>query len=359
MISLHNGDLDVLLHEPSDGYYQGTRFDRSGVFGGIRFRGVELCDQWFERYDPFMHDAVLGPAEEFTPQFLSFSGNTLKQSELSVGVPGKAPELAFLPDIDSCGAISSTPTRTTVLKDSDNLILKIGVGLLKPDGQPYDRFRRYEIIDPGEWSMEQEGDDVRYRHTLRGYYIYNKEVRVLSGNSFEISHELTACDVPLKGEVYNHNFFTLGLLSVGPGREITFPCPVTGDWRAQYDSIALAPEGFRFSRTLQKGESVYMGNIRAKDVLPSRSKCFPPEKRSENTSPTPAKDVFCGTPYEFILRETGLAGIIPTVHVRGNVPITHSVMWSNHRIACFEPYNAYDIGPGESFRWIIRYALSL
>ena len=296
MKELKNGDLCVQLHEPGDGFYRGTRFDYSGVFAGVQYRGIEFCAPWYERYDPFMHDAVLGPAEEFSPIFLPLCHTEAPQGP----------------------SVSHT-------------ILKIGVGLLKADSAPYDRFHLYEIIDPGEWTVEQEADTVRFTHIVRGYYKYVKEVRLLGGNSFEISHALTA-EVPLEGDVYNHNFFTLGLLSVGPGRCIDFPFHASGDWRAPYDSVALTPQGFRFSRTLQKGESVYMGNIRAKTQ---------------------------GTPYELTIRETGLEGITPTVHVHGSVPIDHCVMWSNHRISCIEPYNTFSIDPGQTHHWSLRYTIDL
>ena len=59
--------MTLELHHPLDGYYQGTRFDRSGVFKSLVFKGVEMCGEWFQKYSPTMHDAVLGPAEEFSP----------------------------------------------------------------------------------------------------------------------------------------------------------------------------------------------------------------------------------------------------------------------------------------------------
>lgn len=279
--------LRLSLHEPTDGFYQGTRFDRSGVFGSVSFGGMEFCAPWYERYDPFMHDAVLGPAEEFSPVFL----------------PSGA-------------------------------VLKIGVGLLKADDAPYDRFHLYEVEDQGEWSVQQEENAVRFCHVMRGYYNYIKEVRLLGGNSFEISHELSACEAQLDGDVYNHNFFTLGLLATGPGRHIDLPCRVVGDWRAPYESVALTPQGFRFSRILQKGESVFMGNIKAEAFE-------------------------TGTPYELSIRETGLPGVTPTVHVQGSVPIDRSVMWANHRIACIEPYNTFRIAPSRTHSWTVRYTLEL
>ena len=308
MKSISCDSLRLSLHEPLDGFYQGTRFDRSGVFGSVSFGGVEFCAPWYERYDPFMHDAVLGPAEEFSPIFLP------------------APS-------------------------GPKAVLKIGVGLLRlPDDGPYDRFRLYEIADPGEWSLENTADSVSFCHVVPGYYKYIKKVRLLSGSSFEISHELFASEGQLEGDVYNHNFFTLGLLATSTGRQIDFPYQANGDWRAEYDSVSLeasAPEaphcppatGFRFHRALEKGESVYMGNIRA-------------------ASPV-------HTPYEILIRETALPGcaaparLTPTVHVHGSVPVLRSVMWANHRIACIEPYNAFSALTGHPFRWTIRYDLSL
>lgn len=165
-------------------------------------------------------------------------------------------------------------------------------------------------------------------------------------NSFEISHKL-ASELPLKGEVYNHNFFTMGLVSTGPGREIYLPYKAVGLWRAPYESVILgsidsklpmekadadsAVYGFRFIRTLKKGETVFIGDIHAASGT---------------------------TPYEVCIRETSLKGVTPTVHIRGTVPVSHSVMWSNHRIACIEPYNIFTALPGHPFHWSIRYTLS-
>ena len=65
---LSNDTLKAVLHEPLDGFYRGTRFDRSGVFDSISFKSVEIAGRWFSAYNPYMHDAVCGPAEEFSPR---------------------------------------------------------------------------------------------------------------------------------------------------------------------------------------------------------------------------------------------------------------------------------------------------
>ena len=59
-----------------------------------------------------------------------------------------------------------------------------------------------------------------------------------------------------------------------------------------------------------------------------------------------------GMPYAMTLREKDLS-----VQITGDVPVTHSVMWANHRIACLEPYSAFRSAPSHPFRWTIRYVL--
>lgn len=267
------------LHHPLDGYYEGTRFDRSGVFKSLVFKDMELCAPWFERYSPTMHDAVLGPAEEF--------------SLLAAGP----------------------------------YWLKPGVGLLAPESEPYDRFKLYTVIDPGRWEVEERGASTFFYHDLEGCYSYAKEIRILSERSFAIHHALNV-QIPWEGTVYNHNFFTMGKLETGPSRMIDFPFRPEGTWRTAYDSVAFSENGIRFTRRLREGESVYAGNIHQAGKT--------------------------GMPYEVTLHEGPLS-----ISIKGDVPVTHSVFWANHRIACVEPYNRLKAAPGETLRWTLRYQLNL
>ena len=295
MMELSTDSLQLKLHRPGDGFYEGTRFDRGGVFASLLFRGVEMAGAWFSAYSPTMHDAVQGPAEEFSV----------------IGFDGAAPGETFL---------------------------KIGVGLLRrPDDAPYDRFRLYEIVDPGRWEVVSAADRIRFRHVLEGWYAYEKEIILTGDSSFEIRHALQGF-VPLEGEVYNHNFFTFGKMAVGPSRQMDFPFRPAGDWRAVYDSVGFTDSGVRFSRPLAEGESVYTGNLHAS-----------------------GRD---GMPYDLTIRETAAdlssracRGIC--VHITGDVPVTHTVLWANHRIACLEPYNAFRTAPGSPCRWTVRYAFSV
>ena len=214
LLTLTTGRMEMRLHHPCDGFYQGTRFDRSGVFAGLLLDGRQLCAPWFEAYDPYAHDAVQGPAEEFSP------------------IPGPFPD-----------------TR-----------VKIGVGLLDAAQEGYDRFRLYPIRDAGQWTVHAAPASVTFRHRVEGLYLYTKEIRLTGPAAFEIQHTLEA-ETPLCGEVYNHNFFTMDRLQTGPGRELGFPFRPEGDWRSVYDSVTFTPSGVRFLRPLAAGESVYSGNI--------------------------------------------------------------------------------------------------
>jgi hypothetical protein len=56
----------LYLPDAQSGYYQGTRFDWSGVISSLEANGHSYFGQWFPRYDPKLHDAITGPVEEFT-----------------------------------------------------------------------------------------------------------------------------------------------------------------------------------------------------------------------------------------------------------------------------------------------------
>src|SRR6266704_1469151 len=55
----------LYLPDPAKGYYRATRFDWAGVIPRLEFKGHTYFGQWFEKYDPKIHDAIIGPVEEF------------------------------------------------------------------------------------------------------------------------------------------------------------------------------------------------------------------------------------------------------------------------------------------------------
>lgn len=294
MIRIGNDTLKITLHAPDGekGYYRSTRFDWAGVFESIEYRGCNYCEPWFEKYSPFSHDAVCGPAEEFSPIGLD---------DVEVGEP----------------------------------FLKIGVGMLEKMEGDYDRFKLHKILDPGKRSLEVTQDRISQRHVLEsdlGYaYDYQKEIILMGDDSFRISHRLVNNGTKaLKGDVYNHNFFTLGLRETGVSRQLDFPFKPEGDWRAEYSEVGFTDSGIRFTRTLQKGESVFTGNIHE------------------------AGKGLQGSPNGFTLTEQR-TGRGVSAHCAN--PMIKAVFWSYHLIACIEPYIGFDAEPGQTFTFDIDYKL--
>ena len=294
--SIFNNTLKLTLHAPDGvkGYYRGTRFDWAGVFESIEYRGCNYAEPWFENYSPVMHDAVCGPAEEFGPIGLD--------EAVEAGAP----------------------------------FLKIGVGILERIEGEYDRFKLHNILDEGRRTLCVTENSIVFGHFIAsetGYgYEYIKEISLTGPNAFRIGHRLKNTGrKPLAGNVYNHNFFTLGLMATGESRQLDFPFTPEGDWRAEYSEVGFKENGIRFTRTLQKGESVFTGNLHA------------------------AGCGLNGSPYGLKLRElqTGRA-----VAAKCAEPMVKAVFWSNHRIACIEPYIDYAVAPGETFDFAIDYTLS-
>lgn len=281
MIDLYNSGLEVVLCRPGE-YYKGTRFDHAGIFRRIVKDGYVFADEWFSHDDPFRHDRVCGLSEEFV---------TVDLENVPVG----------------------------------GLFCKPGVGLLRrPDDNPYDWFRLYEVVQPGEWNVEASRSSARYTHDLPGFYRYTKEIRLLDGSCLEIIHSMY-WEAPwqLKGYFYNHNFLTFDSTPVGPSRELHFPFRPTGDWRRPYDNAHFTEDGVAFTGAVLPDDSVYCGNLH----------------NSQGD-----------TPCEFSVREGE-----HSVRVTGNCMLDFIVLWSNPQVACLEPYMALNMTPGSLSSWTFRY----
>nr|WP_195461631.1 hypothetical protein [Alistipes sp. D31t1_170403_E11] len=280
----------ICLPDTECGYYRGTRFDWSGIVRDLRSRGHRYVSEWQSRHDPLRHDGLTGPADEFT----------------QIGYEQARPGEEFL---------------------------KIGVGTLrKPYDQPYDRFRLYEIVDPGIRDLIAGRDRVEFRHRmLNDYYGYDYRKTLVLTDAPGLRLEYTLKNLgpaPLTGYVYNHNFFTLDRMATGPDTSIHFPFEPEGTWREAYDSVALTPDGVVFRRNLRTGESVFMGDLHSQD----------PATRE----------------YGFSLRNlaTG-AGI----QASGSGQLSHMVLWACPTVACLEPYTPFRVFPGETGVWHIDYEL--
>ncbi|GAB3314847.1 hypothetical protein GCM10027299_03520 [Larkinella ripae] len=219
---ISNGSVKATLYLPDTaaGYYRGTRFDWAGVIASLEYKGHSYFGQWFERYDPFLHDAITGPVEAFDP--LGY-----EQAK-----PGE-------------------------------LFVKIGVGSLrKIDNEPYKFVAPYQHVDKGRWTVRKKADQVRFTHRLQeaaGYsYQYEKTVKLTQGKSeLVLEHRLkNTGQQRIQTAVYNHNFLVIDQQPSGPGFRVQFPFAIkpTGDLK---DILASTSHELRFLRPLQNRESIY------------------------------------------------------------------------------------------------------
>ena len=190
---ISNGVVTAKLYLPDAqrGYYRGTRFDWSGQIYSLKTQGHEYFGQWFPKYDPNLHDSIMGPVEDF------------RTGSSSLGYDDAA---------------------------AGEVFYRIGVGAVKkPDDKPFQPFRTYEIVDPGKWTVEKKPDSITFIQELTGKngygWRYTKTVRLVKGKpEMVIEHELqnTGTKV-IHTQQYNHNFFVMNGEPTGPGVTVKFP----------------------------------------------------------------------------------------------------------------------------------------
>ena len=283
----------LLLPDAEKGYYRGTRFDWSGQISSLKTKNHEYFGPWFDKYDPKLHDAIMGPVEE------------------------------FLTGDSSLGYVEAKPGETFV---------RIGVGSVKkPDEQRYQRFRTYEIVDPGRWTIRPGKDRIEFIHELTGAsgysYRYTKLIR-LHGNKPEmtIEHKLKNTGTkPIPTQQYNHNFFVMDNAPTGPDTVVRFPFAVKPKAALAAGFGEIRDGQLAYLKELPKGQSVF----------------------SE-------LEGFGDTAKDFDIRvenRKAAAG----VRIQGDQPISKIVFWSIATTVCPEPYIDVSVAPGREKKWTYRY----
>jgi hypothetical protein len=293
---ISNGILNAKLYLPDaqHGYYQATRFDWSGQMPSLEYKGHTYFGQWNPApYTPKLHDAIMGPVEE------------------------------FLTDGMGLGYAEAKPGGT---------FIKIGVGLIrKPDEPKFQQFKTYEIADNGKWTTKKRGDSVEFTQTVAdpssGYaYHYTKVVQLVKGKPVMVlEHRFkNTGKKPIESDVYEHNFYMLDNQPTGPDIVVKFPFDVhaTQDLRG-------------FAETKGK-ELVYLKELTGRESAQSNLTGYSAD----------AKD------YNIVVEnlKSG-AGVRQT----GDRPIVRINYWSIRSTPCPEAYIHIKAAPGETFTWKISY----
>jgi hypothetical protein len=281
----------LLLPDPAKGYYRGTRFDWSGVISSLQYKGHQYFGQWFEKYDPKTHDAIMGPVEEFR------TGETgLGYDEARTG----------------------------------GTFIRIGVGAVrKPEEAQYRQFNTYEIVDNGKWTVHKAPDRVEFIHRLSnsGYaYEYRKVVKLAKDKpQLILEHTLrNTGNRVIETNVYDHNFFVIDGTPTGPDASVEFPFDLQAT-RDLKDMAEVKAHKLAYRRDLEKGESVYT------ELQGYGKSAADYDIRIEN-------------------QKAG-AG----VHIVGDQPLARVVFWSIRTTLCPEPYIQMRIEPGQEKKWTITY----
>jgi hypothetical protein len=246
----------IFLPDARKGYYRGTRFDWSGNMPVLEFKGHSFFDQWFPKYSPEIHDAVMGPVEVFNP----------------VNYTGTKPGGSFL---------------------------KIGVGMLsKPDENPYSFSRLYKIINPGKWTISRQSDNVMFIHDLndKDYSYHYEKTILLTKNKPELilKHVLkNNGSTTIETSVYDHNFFVIDKQPVGPGIIIRLPRNITGKGKGIGDLADFEGNKIVFLKRLLRDDTVYCGEV---DGLSTSVEDY--DIRIENTISGAGVRITCDKPLE-------------------------------------------------------------
>jgi hypothetical protein len=215
------------------------------------------------------------------------------------------------------------------------LFLKIGVGVLRrPDAQPYDRYRAYEIVDGGRWTTKVAKNSVTFRQVLAnrasGYgYDYIKTMRVDETRPvLQLAHRLrNTGKKPLVTSVYDHNFFATGR-PTDVGFRFVAPWPATAEAISRPDLVKVTGKTFEI-----------LGRFAPKDMVAVWLKGF------QNTSLDHA--------FHVEDTRTGLG-----YSVQGDRPLDRVMIWSIWTNISVESFIRLQARPGKEEHWSYTYSYS-
>jgi hypothetical protein len=210
----------LFLPDPKEGYYRGSRFDWSGVMPELEYKGHSYFGQWFQKYDPLVHDAIMGPVDDFQP--IGFDNAKAGES-----------------------------------------FLKIGIGMVVKDAEPTYKFTTtYPISNGGTWKTKKKADRIELTHKLNDKeyaYEYKKTVQLTKGKpEMVLSYTLkNTGKKAIETTCYNHNFFVMDKQPIGPDYDVTFPFALTSETAAPVELGTLVGNQIKFNKELVNNDHLF------------------------------------------------------------------------------------------------------
>ena len=221
-----NGLIHARMYLPdtTNGYYRGSRFDWSGVMPDLEYKGHTYFGQWYEKYSPTQHDAIMGPVEDFYP---------VGYDDAKVG----------------------------------ETFLKIGIGMVaKPEEQKYFFVTPYKLINTGSWRVKKKPDEVEFIHNLEDKqyaYEYKKTIQLVKGKpEMVLSHTLkNTGKKDIVTTVYNHNFFVMDKQPTGKDFVIQFPFNLSGETKTKSEVGKIDGKKIVFLKDLSNKEQFFYPSL--------------------------------------------------------------------------------------------------
>jgi hypothetical protein len=240
---ISNGLVTAKLYLPDsvNGYYRGARFDWGGVVYDLEHNNHHYFGKWFDRYEPTLHDAIMGPVDSFNP---------IGYDEAKTGEG----------------------------------FLRIGVGILEKPSEPRYTFSTpYKILNGGSWKVKTKAHSIAFTHELNSgkyRYLYTKILTLPRGKS-ELVLEHTIKNkgaATIETDVYNHNFFVIDQQPTGPDFTIKFPFAPTGEFKGRVEAGVVDGKNITYKKVLSKGEFFALSPLAGYSTNPSDN-----DIRIENT----------------------------------------------------------------------------
>ena len=221
-----NGLINARLYLPDakNGYYRASRFDWSGVMPELEYKGHTYFGQWFENYSPTIHDAIMGPVEDFLP----------------VGYDEAKPGDSFL---------------------------KIGIGMVtKPVESKYSIVTPYQLINHGTWRIKKKSDQIDFIQKLNDKkyaYEYKKTIRLVKDKpEMVLLHSLkNTGKETIETNVYNHNFFVMDKQPIGKDYVVIFPFKLSDELQQQETFGKIQDNQILFLKQLSRNENLHFRSL--------------------------------------------------------------------------------------------------
>jgi hypothetical protein len=304
---LKNDVMKLKLYVPAGdkGYYQGSRFDWSGMVARAEFAGHTFYGHW-QKGDPKGHDHVTGTAGEFSMDDPpGFSEVTTGGEFYKIGIGGLIRQ--------------EQPT-----KDE-----KTG----KIETPKYGFWLGHKIAKLGEWKTTSGPAWAQFEQDFAGQrgwgWHYVKRIELAAaGPSFTVAQELKNTGTkPIDTTYYCHNFTIIDDQPIGPDYRLRLPFEPKFV-EQQGEGLRLDGRCVLITKALGDDQSVWssLGGFSAE-----------------------AKD------NEFTIENTKAGA---SVRVTGDRPMVKLGFWSTHLATCPEPFIAIKAAPGESMKWKSTYTLT-